>query len=320
MEAIQVYRPHHTMRELIIDNNMILMAISRFDIAFGFGDSSVAETCRDNVHTDTFIAVCNLLSGKDFCSDSISLSSLTGYLRRAHSYFLDFALPKIRHNLIDAINYSDTDEVAFQLIRFFDDYVKEVTRHMSYENDFIFAYVDKLLGGEISEDFNIARFSTSHGHMATKLQELKDIFIYHYKRHDNSRLGAVLFDIITCERDFMSHFEVEKQLLIPAISRREDTLRSRLLDTDSDEASGNEPDEDPQLALLSERERDILKCVARGMANKEIADHLCLSVHTVTTHRRNICSKLSIHSPAGLTIFAILHHLVDLGGRAVIIR
>ena len=71
------------------------------------------------------------------------------------------------------------------------------------------------------------------------------------------------------------------------------------------------PDEDPQLALLSIRERDILTCVARGMANKEIADHLCLSVHTVTTHRRNICSKLSIHSPAGLTIFAILHHLAD---------
>ena len=48
------------------------------------------------------------------------------------------------------------------------------------------------------------------------------------------------------------------------------------------------------------------------MANKEIADRLCLSIHTVTTHRRNLSAKLGIHSPAGLTIFAILHHLVDL--------
>lgn len=174
MEAIQHYRPHHTMRELIIDNNMLLMAISRFDIAFGFGDSSVADTCRANgVDTDTFLAVCNLLSDKDYHTFTLSLSSLTGYLKRAHSYFLDFTLPKIRHNLIDAINYSDTDEVAFQLIRFFDDYVKEVTRHMAYENDFIFAYVDRLLAGEMTEDFNIARFSTSHGHMATNSRSLK---------------------------------------------------------------------------------------------------------------------------------------------------
>lgn len=91
----------------------------------------------------------------------------------------------------------------------------------------------------------------------------------------------------------------------------EDALRSRLNDSETSETDDKDTEEDAQLALLSERERDILKCVARGMANKEIADHLCLSVHTVTTHRRNLCAKLSIHSPAGLTIFAILHHLVD---------
>lgn len=69
---------------------------------------------------------------------------------------------------------------------------------------------------------------------------------------------------------------------------------------------------DSQLDTLSQREREIIKCIARGMANKETADRLCLSVHTVTTHRRNLCAKLGIKSAAGLTIFAILHHLVDL--------
>ena len=44
----------------------------------------------------------------------------------------------------------------------------------------------------------------------------------------------------------------------------------------------------------------------------EIAEALCISVHTVTTHRRNIASKLGIHSTAGLTIFAIINKLVDL--------
>jgi DNA-binding NarL/FixJ family response regulator len=66
------------------------------------------------------------------------------------------------------------------------------------------------------------------------------------------------------------------------------------------------------MAILSEREKDIIKCVARGMSNKEIADTLFLSIHTVTTHRRNITAKLQIHSPAGLTIYAIMNNLVDI--------
>ena len=49
------------------------------------------------------------------------------------------------------------------------------------------------------------------------------------------------------------------------------------------------------------------------MSNKEIADKLCISVHTATTHRRNICNKLDIHSAAGLTIYAIVNKLVEIG-------
>lgn len=63
---------------------------------------------------------------------------------------------------------------------------------------------------------------------------------------------------------------------------------------------------------LSQREREIIALVAKGLTNKEIADTLFLSVHTVITHRRNIARKLEIHSATGLTIYAIVNHLVDL--------
>ncbi|MDE7444065.1 MAG: LuxR C-terminal-related transcriptional regulator, partial [Muribaculaceae bacterium] len=63
---------------------------------------------------------------------------------------------------------------------------------------------------------------------------------------------------------------------------------------------------------LTDREKEIICCVARGLSNKEIADRLCVSVHTVTTHRRNICAKLEIHSSAALAIYAIIHGLLDL--------
>lgn len=84
------------------------------------------------------------------------------------------------------------------------------------------------------------------------------------------------------------------------------------MEEEDDEMETEETDTDPQLDSLSDREKEIVKLVACGYSNKEIADKLCLSIHTITTHRRNISTKLSIHSPAGLTIFAILHHLVEL--------
>lgn len=308
------YTPGQRMRELIADNNLLLMAISRFDIAFGFGDSTVEEVCRNNgIDTDTFLSVCNLLSGNDFSASQVSLPTLMAYLRRAHTSFLDFYLPKIRWNLINAINYSVTNDVAFQLIKFYDDYVVEVNRHMNYENEVVFCYVDNLLNGKISEEFSISEFSVNHNHMATKLKELKDIFIYHYKQKDNARLSSALFDIIVCEKDFMSHFDVEARLFVPAVETLENSLRSRLTAGGTTApATDNDAENDPAVALLSDREKDIIRHIAKGYANKAIADTLCLSVHTVNTHRRNICAKLNIHSSAGLTIFALLHHLVNL--------
>ncbi|MFI3263418.1 MAG: LuxR C-terminal-related transcriptional regulator [Rikenellaceae bacterium] len=63
---------------------------------------------------------------------------------------------------------------------------------------------------------------------------------------------------------------------------------------------------------LSSREKEIIVSVVKGMTNKQIADSLYLSTHTVIAHRRNIASKLQIHSPSGLTIYAIVNKLVDL--------
>ena len=64
--------------------------------------------------------------------------------------------------------------------------------------------------------------------------------------------------------------------------------------------------------VLSNREKEIISFVVKGMTNRQIADQLNISTHTVITHRRNIASKLQIHSTAGLTIYAIVNKLVQL--------
>jgi DNA-binding NarL/FixJ family response regulator len=62
---------------------------------------------------------------------------------------------------------------------------------------------------------------------------------------------------------------------------------------------------------LSERERDVLVLVARGLTNKEIASQLNISPHTVISHRKNIVHKTGIRSVAGLTVYAVLNKLID---------
>lgn len=63
---------------------------------------------------------------------------------------------------------------------------------------------------------------------------------------------------------------------------------------------------------LSDREKEILVSVVKGMSNKEIADYHNISIHTVITHRRNMSRKLKIHSASGLIIYAIINKLVDI--------
>lgn len=63
---------------------------------------------------------------------------------------------------------------------------------------------------------------------------------------------------------------------------------------------------------LSSREKNILKHIALGLTNKDIADQLFISIHTVVTHRKNITQKLGIKSVSGLTVYAILNNLISM--------
>ena len=112
------------------------------------------------------------------------------------------------------------------------------------------------------------------------------------------------------EQDLTSHCLIEDNLFVPAVKKIEQQLQENGAMCGVDEKTvQNRKD---KMEALSEREKDIVRCVAKGMSNKEIADVLFLSVHTVTTHRRNISSKLQIHTAAGLTIYAISNKLVNI--------
>ena len=62
---------------------------------------------------------------------------------------------------------------------------------------------------------------------------------------------------------------------------------------------------------LSQREREVLKLIAEGYKNKEIAEDLCISLKTVEKHRANLMKKLDLHNAASLTVYAVQRGLVS---------
>lgn len=306
------YKLTDKMRDLVKDNSALILVMGRFGISLGFGDKSVREVCRmHHVNENTFLEVVNFVSSKDYNYESVSLPSLIGYLKQAHEYYLDFNLPNIRRKLIDAIDCSGTDELAMLILKFYDEYVTEVRKHMEYENDVVFSYVEQLSQGFLNRNFTISNFAGKHTPIGDKLKELKDIIIRYYPEKNNYQLNQVLLEIILSEQDLTSHCMIEDKLFVPAVKLMEQQLKKSGQIQYTDEIDSESIDKD-KLEVLSDREKDIIICVAKGMNNKEIADYLYLSVHTVTTHRRNISNKLQIHTTAGLIIYAIANKLVNI--------
>ena len=69
---------------------------------------------------------------------------------------------------------------------------------------------------------------------------------------------------------------------------------------------------DATAAALSPRETTIVRLISMGLTNRQIADKLFLSTHTVMTHRKNISSKLGIKSVSGLTVYAIVNNIITI--------
>lgn len=64
--------------------------------------------------------------------------------------------------------------------------------------------------------------------------------------------------------------------------------------------------------ILTDRETEVLKALSEGLSNKEIADRLNISIHTVISHRKSLTLKTGIKSQSGLTIFAISNNIIRL--------
>lgn len=311
MKRMKLYEADDKMIDLISDNYSMLQGLNAFGIHLGFGDKTVSKICDEQgVDCHTFLTVVNfLINGyaPKNTDDAISVKTLLDYLRASHRFFLDFQLPSIRKKLEESLSKSDSLSVL--ILRLYDEYAHDIQLHMKYEEKTLFPYVEALIRGEKKADYNVEIFSKHHSDTTGKFHELKNIIIKYFP-HDglaNNQLTATLYDIYNNEEWLCNHSNVEEVLFVPAIRLMEQKLKN----DDVSARISNMITKADSMEPLSEREKEIIVCLAQGMSNKEIANQLFISVNTVITHRRNIFRKLQIHSLAGLTIYAIANNLID---------
>ena len=273
-----------------------IQIISRFGLEMGVGEQTIEQVCAaHDVHTPTFLSIVNYkVFHQRALPEDIDVPTLQRYLRNAHTYFLDFRLPRLRNALVEAIMPADSNsKIPGLILRCYDEFVDEIRTHIEHENAGLF---------------------DEHEHddqrITDKLTEIKNLIIKYYPSEETKSpitndqspitylLISVMSDLWHTEQDFADHCAIEDDILRPALTKQESHSHRR--------------HQQPETEELSDREKDVLIQVVRGLSNKEIADVLCISTHTVITHRKNIAHKLNIHSTAGLTIYAIVNKLIDI--------
>ena len=219
------YHENDPMSDVISDDYRMLQMISRFGITLGFGDKTVAETCKEaGVDAQTFLTVVNFLTDTNHAHSSemvehIQLSDMLRYLKNSHTYFTDYRLPAIRRRLIQAIDMRS--HIAMLIIKFYDEYVAEVSRHMAYENEHVHPYVEGLLEGRrgnLRLSDITSQHEGSHASIDRSLTELKSIIIKYYPNDQNAALlSDVLMDIYMVEEDFLNHCHLEDTLFAQSV-------------------------------------------------------------------------------------------------------
>ena len=299
------------MAALIESDCHLLPILSRLGMTSSFGEQTIEQTCdRYGIDAATFCLICNVYSSSGFKPSAWEIAlakpdDVVFYLHASHNYYLDSALTVLEPKLEELLKACTAKQSEAER-KFFSEYETELRSHFSFEEEKVFPYIKKLIGGGSSSDFKIDMFKDNHSNVDEKLGDLKSIIMKSLPDSCDGNLRLEILDLIChLQRDLARHTCVEEDVLIPLVRRMENPGLFRKTLALEKEKEADEREE------LSDREKEILVCVARGMLNKEIADQNNISIHTVISHRKNITRKIGIKTVAGLTVYAILNGLID---------
>ena len=206
-----MYKSTDKICDLIAHEEDAIQIISRFGLEMGVGERTIEQVCAQyGVHTPTFLAIVNYkIFHQRALPEDIDIPTLQQYLHNAHTYFLDFRLPRLRRSLIEAVMPATSDTKIPELIlRCYDEFVDEIRTHIAHENEGLF---------------------DEHEHddqrITDKLTEIKNLIIKYYPSPVTGNPSSVTYTLISVmsdlwhtEQDFADHCAIEDDIFRPALT------------------------------------------------------------------------------------------------------
>ncbi len=303
--------PWVKMSSLIEDDYHLLALLMRVGITESFGERTVDDLCsRAGLDTETFIQICRTFCDSEYRAPAQVLrrcrvDDIIRYLHHSHEYYLNTALVSL-HSLLEELVAPAPNALKRVIRKFFEDYRDDLQNHFDYEENMLIPYLLDLLRGVGGHQSSSLRLLEGHPHMKASLSDLKSLIMNSLPAACDSvsRISTLMF-IFELEEDVERHTRIEDRMLVPIIRLIENPRTPSATDAQDGE-------DDLSRGELSDREKEILVGVAKGLLNKEIADQYNISINTVITHRKNITRKTGIKTVSGLTVYAILNNLIDI--------
>lgn len=300
-----------------------VLLLEHMGVPFIVKEKTVEDICRENninptlyLHFATLFANKSVKTVPDFNLDDIKC--VVKYLQNCHNYYLNERANKIIKYVTQISQ--ETNCAGIKLLEdFVQNYIDEIKKHFAYENDIVFPYMISLANQSNSApnhtansasqaDYSVIDYKHHHDNIDDKLADIKGLIIKYLPFEDKNNLRRKLLNcLFDLEHDLKIHTLIEDTVLIPLVEKFEGKTPNII----STSAPTVQIAESPNIEL-TEREIDVLRLLLAGNSNKEVADKLNISTHTVISHRKNITSKTSIKSLAGLTIYAIQNGIIEM--------
>lgn len=222
-----IFNKEMKMSDLIDADYRLLLLLYRLNISLGFGDKSLNEVCKENnFDTNCFLFLANYQTNKSIMNvveefEALPLEPFLHYLNCSHSYFLERRLPNIRRKL-ELVFSASEQKLQNVILNFFDKYMKEVRKHMEYEDEVVFPYIYSLLKHDRSNAYSINIFEERHNDIEGKMSDLKQILLkYVPSTIDQMLLVNILTELYMSEEELDTHTTIEDNLVIPRVKRME---------------------------------------------------------------------------------------------------
>ena len=220
--------PDTKLCEVIVDEPSVVPVINRFDIVLGVGDRTIKSVCKEKgIDTSFFITILNAFINESFFLENVTgafnAGDVVDYLRKTNNSYLRNQLPNIERHFAALISRSDSNNNLPLLFNFYREVKTEIERRIDSDNQWFDAIISaEQSNSEVSVAGNAIQAESDS--IEDKLSDLINMFVIHLRGdYDRNLCHAVLFAVISLEKDILQNNRIRNRVLRPLV----DALNSR---------------------------------------------------------------------------------------------